>query len=178
MAGLSAETKTIDYLVYDKVRWDRDELVPKLVNSICHELQRTGRTYHVLRYGHHHLNEYKRALKKSRAMIFICEHETQGIAYQEAMSSNLPVLAWDEGNLVDPRQIPYFPRGQRVSSVPYFDSDCGLTFTRANLFEMLHTFDAKRHEFRPREYVQRELGFEPGAREFMKLYQEVGKTHA
>jgi hypothetical protein len=78
-----------------------------------------------LRYGAHHLGQFRNALSRAHAMIFLCEHETQGIAYQEAMASNVPVLALDEGVLVDPEQKRFARSDLRVSSVPYFDATCG-----------------------------------------------------
>ena len=38
-------------------------------------------------------------------MIFLVEHETQGIAYQEAMACDVPILAWDQGNWLDPKRL-------------------------------------------------------------------------
>ena len=37
--------------------------------------------------------EYRAALNKCRAMVFLCEHETQGIAYQQALSCDVPIFA-------------------------------------------------------------------------------------
>ena len=45
-------------------------------------------------------------------MIFLCEHETQGIAYQQALSRNVPILAWDRGG--DWQDPTYYP--ERVSN--------------------------------------------------------------
>ena len=101
-ADFSHEHKNYDYIVYDKIRWHRTERVPAILNRITKYLDDTGRSYKILRYGDHHHSEFQNALRHSKAMIFICEHETQGLAYQEALSSNVPVLAWDEGEMVDP----------------------------------------------------------------------------
>jgi hypothetical protein len=50
-----------------------------------------------VRYKFHDHYSYRRLLQRSRALVFLCEHETQAIAYQEALASNVPVLAWDNG---------------------------------------------------------------------------------
>jgi hypothetical protein len=42
-------------------------------------------------------------------MLFLCEHETRGLAYQEALASNVPILAWDTGFWLDPRRPLYDP---------------------------------------------------------------------
>ncbi len=171
---LSDAEKTVDYLIYDKIRWRREQREPELLDALRDELDRLGRSHLTLRYGHHHLDAYRQALRRSRAMIFLCEHETQGIAYQEAMSSNLPILAWDEGELVDPKQRLFLPADARVSSVPYFDQTCGMTFTTANAREALHRFDVNRNRYNPRAYVENTLNFDAGARAFLELYGEVG----
>ncbi|MEM7522733.1 MAG: hypothetical protein AAF360_03045 [Pseudomonadota bacterium] len=171
---LSAGEKTVDYLIYDKIRWRREDRVPELHGALTAELDAMGRSHETLRYGHHHLGQYKQALARSQAMIFLCEHETQGIAYQEAMSSNLPIFAWDEGELVDPKQRLFFPDDQRVSAVPYFDETCGVTFSAAGGPAALHDFDKKRLTFQPRSYVENKLNFEAGANAFLRLYEEVG----
>lgn len=170
---LADQPKSLDYLIYDKIRWRRETRVPELLEPLRAELDGMGRSHETLRYGHHHLGAFRQGLARARAMIFICEHETQGLAYQEAMSSNVPILAWDEGELVDPNQKPFLPAGARVSSVPYFDADCGLTFTAAEARDALRRFDAARADFAPRRFVQKTLSLEAGARAFLDLYEEV-----
>jgi glycosyltransferase involved in cell wall biosynthesis len=40
-------------------------------------------------------------------MVFLCEHETQGFAYQQALSCGVPIIAWDRGGLLqDPKLLP------------------------------------------------------------------------
>ncbi len=98
----SRQDKDVDCLIYDKIRWKRDQLVPAVLHRVERALDLRGLTRQTLRYGAHHQGEFRRALTKARSLIFLCEHETQGLAYQEALATGIPVLAWDEGNLVDP----------------------------------------------------------------------------
>ena len=68
-------------------------------------------------------------MPNARAMIFLCEHETQGIAYQQALSCGVPILAWDRGgHWQDPACFPPWSMGNPVTSVPYWDERCGRTF--------------------------------------------------
>jgi glycosyltransferase involved in cell wall biosynthesis len=73
-----------------------------------------------MRYGYYREGDFLAVLSQCRTMIFLCEHETQGIAYQQALSCNVPILAWDRGG---PWQDPaYFPDKvvfEPVTSVPY-----------------------------------------------------------
>ena len=93
----SHQRKPIDVLIYDKVRWDRETTGSALMSAITGTLATLGVTSAYLRYGKYDYKTYKRALASSRSMVFLCEHETQGMAYQEALASGVPVIAWDPG---------------------------------------------------------------------------------
>lgn len=173
---LSRQPKTCDYIVYDKLRWHRDTMVPRLLDPVLARLEAAGASHVYLRYGAHHVDQFRKALRDCRAMIFLCEHETQGLAYQEAMSSGVPVLAWDEGVLVDPQRKALLPVDSAVSSVPYFDERCGLKFQVDQFDARFAEFSARLETLRPRDYVLDTIGLAQGAEEFLKLYDEVGRT--
>src|SRR5262249_429032 len=99
---MSAEPKDIDFLIYDKIRWNQDRLAAELLEPARRSLEARGLRTQVVRYKYHDHFTYRRLLARSRAMLFLCEHETQGLAYQEALASNVPVLAWDNGFWLDP----------------------------------------------------------------------------
>lgn len=172
---LSDQTKSVDFLVYDKIRWYRPERTQTVLNRCLAELDARGLTYRVLRYGEHHIGQFRTALAQSRAMLFLCEHETQGLAYQEAMSSGVPVLAWDDGLLVDPQSLALAPPGLTVSSVPYFDARCGLTFKLDAFAETLDAFQAEREGLDPRAFVLDELSLERSADVYLNLVRLAAK---
>jgi len=97
--------KSIDFLIYDKIHWDRDARNLDLLLPIQDALNRRGLTWEVLRYGAYAPAQYRRALARCRAMIVLSGHESQGIAYQEALSAGVPVLAWDPGFVFDPNRF-------------------------------------------------------------------------
>ncbi|HEU4642891.1 MAG TPA: hypothetical protein VFS44_10600, partial [Gemmatimonadaceae bacterium] len=96
------QPKDIDVLVYEKVLWSREHAVPAVLDPVLRELHRRGLRTAVLRYGSYDRAEYLALLARARGMVFLCEHETQGLAYQEALACNVPVLAWDQGYWLDP----------------------------------------------------------------------------
>ena len=96
-APTQAEEKIFDFLLYDKVRWRHQEYERSLLQPIRDFLSARGFRVAELRYGFYEEEAYQRLVKRSKAMIFLCEHETQGIAYQQALSCNVPILAWDRG---------------------------------------------------------------------------------
>lgn len=171
---LTARTKEVDFLVYDKIRWYRDVRVSTVLQRCLDALTAAGRTYRVVRYGGHPLSEFRQALSESRALLFLCEHETQGIAYQEAMASGLPVLAWDEGELADPNLAATAPPGLGVSSVPYFDKRCGVRFRLDAFEEALDVFWRRLETFRPRAFVQAELSLERSGSRYIELLRQAG----
>ncbi|MGR9172409.1 glycosyltransferase family 1 protein [Rhizobium sp. KDH_Rht_773_N] len=167
------EKKTVDFLIYDKIRWHRETQVPAILDKITAELSRAGRTFEVIRYGKHTKDSYNAALARSSAMLFVCEHETQGLAYQEALAAGVPVLAWDEGRLVDPKIIDRVPPDFEVSSVPYFDARCGLTFRIADFPDRLADFWKRVDTFRPRQYIEEELSMKVCAKRYLDLYSSL-----
>ena len=169
---VSAHAKDIDVLIYDKIRWNRDTQVPRVLDQVKRHLDGQGRSHKVVRYGHYHHSAFVNTLKRSRAMIFLCEHETQGLACQEALSYNVPVLAWDEGVLVDPLFKPFAPPGLVVSSVPYFDARCGERFKiqdfEAGFASFWQGVEASR--YRPRQFILDTLSLPRSAESYLSLY--------
>ena len=169
---VSGHAKDIDVLIYDKIRWNRETEVPRVLERVEKQLAHLGRSTTVLRYGHHHHSKFADALKRARSMIFLCEHETQGLACQEALASNVPVLAWDEGRLVDPLFQPFAPPDFAVSSVPYFDARCGERFKIADFETTFEKFwlGLEGSRYKPREYILDTLSLPRSAASYLRLY--------
>ncbi|WP_293572733.1 hypothetical protein [Phaeobacter sp.] len=170
---MSGSDKKVDFLLYNKIHWHKAERAQDLLAPLRQHLRDRNLTWAELEYGSHTPAQYKTAIRESRALIFCTEHETQGLACQEAMAANVPVFAWDEGRLSDPSQIAIAPPDLRPSSVPYFDARCGLTFRISTLEEQLDRFMAARDSYRPRDYVLENLSLEQGARRFLTLYESL-----
>lgn len=149
---LTGAAKTHDVVIYDKIHWDRDEMVPRILHRLQRHLAARNLSHVVLRYGDHHLADYKAALTGGRALVFLSAHETQGLASQEAMASGLPVFAWDEGRLIA-HEVKNVPVGLDVSSVPYFDERCGMTFTEPQIEARFDRFWDALGSYAPREFV-------------------------
>ena len=173
----TGEPKTIDVLLYNKVRWDKDRYDRELVQPIRDELSRRGLSFRELRYGSYDPSDLADALRQCRSAVFLCEHETQGIAYQQMLSSGVPVLAWDRGGeWQDPEYHPSRVRYAEVSSVPYWDERCGLKFADVPSFptaldEFWNGVEAGR--FSPRNYVLDNLTLETCAQDYADLAGRV-----
>lgn len=168
----SPKNKDLDFLVYDKIHWDRERMERVLIQPILEAL--TNRSLKIARlvYGSYDPKEYCSLLKRSRAMLFLSAHESQGLAYQECLSSNVPVLAWDQGWCLDPNRFRWGDPEIPTSSVPYFDSRCGEKFSEIGAFSsQLDQFLARQrqNEFQPREYILENLTLEKCARRFLDI---------
>jgi hypothetical protein len=167
-----AHEKNIDVLVYDKIRWNRSRLVPQLLSPLMDALRKRRLRVEVVRYGHYQHHTYRALLERSKGMLFLVESETQGMAYQEALAGNVPVLAWDPGFWLDPKRLQYEVDPVPASSVPYFSDACGVRFTGVEDFEpKLERFLNGR--FEPRAFVQRELSFESSAEKYLRVYRAL-----
>ena len=171
------EPKTLDFVIYDKLRWYRDERVPAILERVQHALDARGLSHETLRYGHHNLAHFRATLKPSRAMIFLCEHETQGLAYQEAMAADVPILAWDEGIFVDPGLAPFAQTKLDVKTAPYFDERCGMTFKLEDFEEKLEAFQRARDGFAPRAYVSEALSLPIAAKTIYGIVRRLAVSH-
>ncbi|GGD53020.1 glycosyltransferase family 1 protein [Erythrobacter arachoides] len=170
-------TPEYDVLVYDKILWDYESTKPRVVTPILDELRSRSLRVAVIRYGSYEEENYRSLLARSRSMVFLCEHETQGIAYQQALSCGVPLLAWDQGGpWLDPSYFPDKVVFEPISSVPYFDSRCGERFASAEDFPAaLHGFLTKLDAgaYDPRAFVLENLTLEACARRYVEIADSI-----
>lgn len=176
----NVEDKDIDFLIYDKIHWNRDEVIPGLLDPIRRELRRRQLSFIELRYGTYNEQQYKNALRHCRAMVYLSEHESQGLAYLECLASATPILAWNQGRYLDPNRFALGEQEIRATSVPFFDFRCGMTFQSIEVFpERLTQFlDSERGNlFAPREYISEHLTLEKCSRNFVDLLGIAAANH-
>lgn len=173
----SSHPKTYDFIVYDKIHWDHDAFEQDMIAPILRALDEKKLTYKVIRYGQYDHGTWRKALDESRALLFLSEHETQGLAYQEAMASGLPVLAWNLGRWVDPTWKKYAATNPPASSVPFFSPACGETFRDMRDFHgALDRFVSRRASYEPRKWVAENLSLEKSARIYADAYFGLTKA--
>lgn len=140
----SSFEKKYDFLIYFKRR-SVDEL-----NFIINQLNLMCKNYIIIEYGKYKEFEFIDAIEKSKYGIVIDNCESQGIAIQEMMSCNLPLLVWD---------IKYWTdRGDEyrcdATSIPYWDISCGEFFyERDDFFEKVKSIMIG--HYTPSEYIER-----------------------
>ena len=172
-----AVKKKYDFLIYDKVYWERDRYVKELIEPIRRELRRQSLRFAEIRYGHYKEEDFHSLLKQSHAMIFLSMNETQGIAYQQALSMNVPILAWDRGGFwQDPSYYPHKVKFGPVSSVPYWDDRCGLKFPETGSFKnRLEEFlqMQKKSALNPRRYILDNLTLKKASEQYINHVNNI-----
>jgi hypothetical protein len=169
-------TKEWDILVYDKIHWNRTEVETELVRPIKRILDRRALRYTEVKYGSYDESTFRDLVSRSKAMLFLCEHESQGLAYQECLSSNVPILAWDQGRCLDPNRFQWGSPEIPVTSVPYFDQSCGEKFRGLPDFEQqldLFLQRLRSAEFQPRQYILDRLTLKQCASRFVDILDGV-----
>ena len=173
----AGDGKSVDFLIYDKVRWEHGRYECELIAPIRDALNSRGLSFKEIRYGYYREDEFRELLQQCRAMVFLCEHETQGIAYQQALSCNVPILAWDRGGYwQDPEFYPHRVKFESVSSVPYWDERCGMKFAAiAEFCKQLDRFSERQRvgELQPRDFVLENLTLETCAQQYVDIANSV-----
>lgn len=171
------EAKEFDFILYDKIRWDHDRYEHDLLAPVREALRERGQSFAEIRYGFYREEDFHSLLQRSRGLVFLCEHETQGLAYQQALASGVPIIAWERGGCWrDPEYYPDRVRYEPVSAVPYWDDRCGLKFAEVDAFlSTLDRFLSERNtgRFRPRDFILENLTLEHCARKYLDQWEAV-----
>jgi hypothetical protein len=157
---MSQKDKDIDCLIYFKRR-DESEL-----KSVISLLTEHNQTFDIVRYGGYLEKDLIALLERSRYCIVVDKCESQGIAIQEIMSSNTPLLVWDT--------IVWDDRGDEfkidATSVPYWDDICGV---KVSNFEELKNkflfFISDLKKYKPRDFILENLTLDKSAKKIIEI---------
>lgn len=171
-----SRSKPIDVLIYNKVLWDKEQAEVRLVRPVREFLAKEKLSVAEIRYGGYTPDEYQRRLGECKVMVFLSAHESQGLAYQEALASGVPVIAWNPGVWLDPARLkigrPHVP----ATSVPFFDERCGATFGAAAEFSARFEAFFERHlsgGLAPREFILENLTIEKSTSRMLQIYDAI-----
>lgn len=156
--------KEYDCILYVKSR------PPELVSYTQTLLEEKGLKFKVFKYGSYNGNDYLHTLKRSKFMVVLDAHESQGFALQEAMSCNVPLVVLDIESMYDEMtngqtytysREKYEPYQLIATSLPYWSDECGMRIVEkeelsTTIDKMYKIYDT----FTPRDYVLRTLSNE------------------
>jgi hypothetical protein len=127
-------------------------------------LERRRLDVHVITYGSYGRDEYLAALRRSVLMVGFAISESQGLAWAEAWSADVPTLLWFQDHNV------YRGRTFSSSTAPYLSASTGLFFSSVAEFEAeLAQWEVGRTAFSPRRWVLENMSDEICARRLCRL---------
>ena len=148
-------------LVYYKRR-DQEEL-----SKVRELLSDRHIPYNVMEYGQYSQNALEILAPESDFCFVLNGTESQGIAIQEIMSYNTPMLVWDIESWEDQGPEWSVP----ATSVPYWSDECGERFI--NIDDMEVTFDrfySRIGEYNPRKYVEDNLSYKKSIETLLEIF--------
>ena len=148
-------------LVYYKRR-DQEEL-----SKVRELLSDRHIPYNVMEYGQYSQNALEILAPESDFCFVLNGTESQGIAIQEIMSYNTPMLVWDIESWEDQGPEWSVP----ATSVPYWSDECGERFI--NIDDMEVTFDrfySRIGEYNPRKYVEDNLSYKKSVEKLLEIF--------
>lgn len=128
-------------------------------------LRGIGWQVEIIRYGSFRHPAYRESLQRACLMLGFVTDESQGIAWAEAWSCDVPTLIWRNTSNV------YGGRHYKCSTAPYLCSENGLFFDDlAHFKEQFGYWATHRQQFQPRQWTLATMSDEVCARH---LYDKV-----
>ena len=122
----------------------------------------------VIKYGTFTHDEYLKSLSESILMVGFVTDESQGLAWSEAWSCNIPTFIWENTSNV------YKGRRYSCSTAPYLSDETGLFFSNVEEFRhYISNFLDCRYYFKPRQWVLSNMSDEVCA---MQLYNHINRV--
>ena len=151
----------IECLIYFKSR-SNEELV-----QVQEFLDSKKITHQLMQYGNYNEEEFIENVKLSKFCFVIDNTESQGIAIQQIMSTNTPLLVWDvdEWNYLGDRyKVP-------ATSVPYWSEECGEKFYKLSELEIaFDKFYDKINTYNPKKIIDSELSYKVSVEKLLNCF--------
>lgn len=167
-AGVDTEywKPTLESIARDQVVvYSKQAKGPTASVSDCIEiLQQRGYHVELIEYHKYTHSQYYDVLRRAYLMIGFVRSESQGLAWAEAWSMDVPTLIW--------RNDSYALRGKtwRASTAPYLTDETGLFFTDWQEFEnALDQWEQYPERFHPRAWILENMSDEVCARKLCHL---------
>ena len=152
-----------DCLVYYKNRSEQD------ISSIVQFLNQKGVSFVGLQYGNYNPNDFRECLSEVKYCLIVDNTESQGIAIQEMMAVNKPMLVWDVkewDHMGETYKVP-------ATSVPYWSEDCGEKFYElSELDDTFERFCANIDRYNSKKLVDSELSNKISVKKLLSLFEE------
>ncbi len=157
-------------LLYHKLR-PQEELI--LIKNV---LDKMKLEYNLVIYGKYDEKTFKEILAETSFILWHGKHESQGIALQESLACNIPILVIECSSLWGQINFGYdnlFDKLKKfkVTTVPYFDNTCGIIVEKIDdLKDGINKISDEFTSFAPRGYVEKNLNLSKQAKELLELF--------
>lgn len=123
-----------------------------------------GYEVEVIKYGSFKHPQYLECLQNAQLMLGFVVDESQGLAWAEAWSTNVPTLLWR--NEINTHQgVTY-----QTSTAPYLTNETGLFFDDIDDFKLQFNFwEKNKAKFRPREWTMKNMSDEVCAQRLIDM---------
>ena len=158
-------------LIYFKQRFKEEMEEVKTI------LRSKNINFRVIVYGNYMESDYQDLLSRSRYIMWVGRSESQGLALQEALAADVPIIVWDVSYMGhgDPNSGLTSEESayKNTTSAPYFDERCGLKIKEIEeLPSAIDFMEANLKKFKPREFILNNLSLDGRAREFLGFYEK------
>ena len=157
---------------------------PELKEKAIRELKNQGFKINLIEYGSYDEETYKSVLRQSFFGVWIGTTESQGIALQEALAANVPLIVLNSRNILDHHRrekydLPKILSEFQATSVPYFDGTCGIVLNDlSELPGAITELNNNYNRFAPREFIKKNLSLEQSAAQLVSFFEELDAINA
>jgi len=162
-------------LIYFKQRYKEElDYVKKILDD-------NNIKYQIISYGSYEQKDYLKKLKDTKYIIWLGRQESQGIALEEALSMNVPILVWDvlkmghwvptnkEKNIFNQEELEY----KDATAAYYFDETCGIKIKEKDLInDSILNMEKNWIFFEPRKYITQNLNLKKQAKDMIELFNK------
>jgi hypothetical protein len=152
-------------LIYFKHRTEKE------LNLIKEVMKSKKISYMIVSYGSYTEAAYINILKKTQYIVWLGGYESQGIALEEALASDIPILVID-------RENPVTKFDTNSTAAPYFDSRCGEKIcggsesSRDTIAQAVDRMEQMWSILHPRVFILENLSLQKQAEKFIALYEK------
>ena len=138
-------------------------------------IESLGLRYKIYYYGSYQKEEYLSTLQKTRFVVWIGRHESQGFAVEECLASNTPIYMYDvismkEEYVNDQYIYQHYSQDLFATVAPYWNNNCGMkVYSDAEFSSQLSEFMNQLSNYRPAEYVEQNLTDSICFQRFLKM---------
>ena len=151
-------------LIYNKQNKGATDPIQKYADELIHR----GYKVTVINYGFYSADEYRNQLQNSLLMIGFSKDESQGIAWSEAWSCDVPTLIWKNEEPV------YLGVKYEGSTAPYLTADTGKFFDDLDSFiELIETWEKHTLTFSPRKWCIENMSDEACASHLLSILASI-----